>query len=1343
MKNLTIIVSLFLCLEIEARNNVSINAQTPPARNLNTRVGDCIEGTEKVNLDINNVRAMLLNSGDMWWDRDRAKYGVPKLPIEQLTAGKRQVAPLFAGAIWISGKVSGNLQMAAMKYSSSSNQFFPGPIKQGQSSIDRQTCSKFDKFWSVTEEEIEKHKAGIATSDAILNWPGKGNPILVPDKYSDKEYTDESLAPFFDSDKNGIYNPREGDYPSIKSTDDPAAASVASQMVFWVINDVGGPHQAPDAAPIGIQMNCLAFAFATSDELNNMTFYTYEIHNKSNTTLEETIMSQFVDCDLGNFEDDYVGCDTVRSLGFCVNADPDDQTVTQAEGYGDRPPILAVDFFEGPRKVTGELIGLTSFIYFQLGAGAILSDPSTDIEHRNNQEGKIRNGQNFTVGGNCTGGTEPTKFCFPGNPNNPLPEWSMCSAGLKAGDYRFVQNSGPFDMLSGSSEIISVGVIFVQPPANSYQGCKIDFDRFLYPADEKAQRLFDFGFKNEKGPDAPNLKIFEANQRLDFSIENLTSSNNFGENYNKGDIDIPSVPGKIKDSTYKFEGYLIYQVKDPGLIGTFEDLQNPNNASLIKAMDLKNDVIQPKKYTEINGTYFPLDSIPFTNSGITKQFSLTEDRFQNQGQKFLINNKTYYFAAVAVAFNNYIDTIPKPNKRQAKQYKVSSRIPIFSASPHDEFFYGIRPKTKMGQTIDVTRVRGVGHGSYFLDISQKEEEKVIADNNPAVITYLGGRAPINVVVNDPYKIRNAEFKLKVLDSFTATTNLFPVSKTYWELEITDKDQNDTVITIASESNIDRGSEQSIFAEISSKVRPYGVSIALSTADSFDFAYRYNSMSRKPDSIKYYNNSIIYKSIGGEIKFEDSSKKWMTLLKDDPFADYTGWLRPGFKDEINLTGAARNVKQNSNFNFVQGKRVYTDSFGKFAKILDGSIAPYCLASNQYVTDATNDDNNYPAQGPGFKWRNLGSEINVVAANGEGPENNLDQLFSANIVFTNDKSKWSRCIVLETGDNELYNENGARKGQLRKAESLDINLQPAGDDTGRSYFPGYAINLETGERVNVYFGENSSKRGTYAANMIWDPNSSILTALGTPILGNGHYVYVTNTLYDEGDAHHKILSDNFNKLMPQSTSSSPILDTNVAKVYRDLVWTFIPIGDTGKLTKLYDTTGKYRIPNECRIKIRVEKPYGLYNDDGSVSSEYIFSTVGLAAMNNVASMMDSSFNNMRIVPNPYNAYSVYEQSSVQNTVKFIGVPKNSTITIVTTDGILVRKIKLGDVSTDNYLAANISNGEVNIDDAYSWDMRTTSGLLISSGVYYVHVNSPDKGEKVMKLFATMRSPDLSNF
>ena len=41
---------------------------------------DCAQGTSKVVQSINNVRAMLLNGGDVWWDLEDGQYVVPTDP---------------------------------------------------------------------------------------------------------------------------------------------------------------------------------------------------------------------------------------------------------------------------------------------------------------------------------------------------------------------------------------------------------------------------------------------------------------------------------------------------------------------------------------------------------------------------------------------------------------------------------------------------------------------------------------------------------------------------------------------------------------------------------------------------------------------------------------------------------------------------------------------------------------------------------------------------------------------------------------------------------------------------------------------------------------------------------------------------------------------------------------------------------------------------------------------------------------------------------------------------------------------------------------------------------------
>ena len=65
-----------------------------------------------------------------------------------------------------------------------------------------------------------------------------------------------------------------------------------------------------------------------------------------------------------------------------------------------------------------------------------------------------------------------------------------------------------------------------------------------------------------------------------------------------------------------------------------------------------------------------------------------------------------------------------------------------------------------------------------------------------------------------------------------------------------------------------------------------------------------------------------------------------------------------------------------------------------------------------------------------------------------------------------------------------------------------------DTGFSWFPGYAIDQETGIRVNIVFGEDSYLKAYGGNDMIWNPTNTILDPTsGNVIFGGKHYVYIT--------------------------------------------------------------------------------------------------------------------------------------------------------------------------------------------------------------------------------------------
>ena len=111
-----------------------------------------------------------------------------------------------------------------------------------------------------------------------MNWPAHGDINKFQDFY---------LAPFYDRDGDGLYNPvGAGDYPwydldnSVDCRTSRQVTLFGDYNMWWVFNDKGNIHTETNGDPIGMEIRAQAFAFATNDEINNMTFYNYEMINQ-------------------------------------------------------------------------------------------------------------------------------------------------------------------------------------------------------------------------------------------------------------------------------------------------------------------------------------------------------------------------------------------------------------------------------------------------------------------------------------------------------------------------------------------------------------------------------------------------------------------------------------------------------------------------------------------------------------------------------------------------------------------------------------------------------------------------------------------------------------------------------------------------------------------------------------------------------------------------------------------------------------------------------------------------------------------------------------------------------
>ncbi|MCK5840022.1 MAG: hypothetical protein KAG99_09235, partial [Bacteroidales bacterium] len=488
---------------------------------LKATAAGCLPGAGFKYLDINNIRTRINTGGDMWWNFENADYEVPK------GSGKMS---MFSASLWIGGiDVNDQLKLAAVKYRQGpnfggGNDYWPGPLTiDGTAAVTPDICSHWDRHFPITRPEIDEFLAwwdnkgdypDYIIPKSMLEWPAHGDVALNQSYY---------LAPFFDKDGDGNYDPYQGDYPyydvenALCRSEIPTAAGngiLADQVVkgdqtlWWVFNDKGNIHSETKGEPIGLEIRAQAFGFATNDEINNMTFYSYEIINRSTFRLTETYFSQWVDTDLGYSNDDYIGCDVARGLGYCYNGKAIDG-LGREDHYGDQPPAIGVDFFQGPymdkdgldnpsqdangiplcdESVNGinfgngivddERFGMRRFVYHNnTGGKEAMTDPKMAIEYDNFLKGIWKDNTKMNYGGNghisdpnsygpsCDfmfpGDTDPCNWGTGGkNPSSPVnwTEETAISGGNPAGDRRFMQSAGEFTLESGAINYITVGI---------------------------------------------------------------------------------------------------------------------------------------------------------------------------------------------------------------------------------------------------------------------------------------------------------------------------------------------------------------------------------------------------------------------------------------------------------------------------------------------------------------------------------------------------------------------------------------------------------------------------------------------------------------------------------------------------------------------------------------------------------------------------------------------------------------------------------------------------------------------------------------------------------------------
>jgi hypothetical protein len=326
----------------------------------------------------------------------------------------------------------------------------------------------------------------------------------------------------------------------------------------------------------------------------------------------------------------------------------------------------------------------------------------------------------------------------------------------------------------------------------------------------------------------------------------------------------------------------------------------------------------------------------------------------------------------------------------------------------------------------------------------------------------------------------------------------------------------------------------------------------------------------------------------------------------------------------------------------------------------------------------------------------------------------------------------------GRTAALNVGGAKPGARRNSYSVDkdgkVQTDTANYKLGMGWFPGYAVDLETGARLYMAFGEKSFLGGENGADMIWNPTDRLVSNVGTPLMGGMHPIYVFSCdqakingfssgynmpAYIPSQAENDATNELLIKLKQVEGNNS----TARREFYGSLTWVAYPLANEG-----YELDPTEGLPTTATIKLRINKEYKNYTCTGANGGKpmYSWSMDKIATQVGQSRALEEALEMINVVPNPYNAFSEYERNKIDNRIKITNLPEKCTISIYTTNGKLIQRI--------------VKDSPITYQD---WTLTNFANIPVASGVYLIHVEVPHVGERVLKAFIAMRMVDLQNF
>jgi hypothetical protein len=296
-----------------------------------------------------------------------------------------------------------------------------------------------------------------------------------------KEWPAQKGAPFYDAEKDGLYNPKfilvNGkevplNYPL---ADEPGYAN-ADQVIWFVANDTRDSLSPWKTRSAGLEEQVTIWGYnrPSNEALGNTIFKKFKFIfkgtnvTKDTTKITKMYMGHWVDPDLGDYGDDHVGVDSAMGLGYVYNAQYNDR---EYQKFNLSPPAIGYLLLQGPvvpspsdtavisfgKKYGYRNLPVTSFSYHATGGD--YSDPPFALngswQHYSQLMGLPPTPQPPPFPDPVINPITktPTRFWLDGDPVTST-GWND-GKNEKAGDRRFFLSTGPFELaLNDTQEIV-------------------------------------------------------------------------------------------------------------------------------------------------------------------------------------------------------------------------------------------------------------------------------------------------------------------------------------------------------------------------------------------------------------------------------------------------------------------------------------------------------------------------------------------------------------------------------------------------------------------------------------------------------------------------------------------------------------------------------------------------------------------------------------------------------------------------------------------------------------------------------------------------------------------------